>query len=382
MNLLVTHSFPPLIGGLENYWLNVVKQSNQQFVVLTNPLPKGTSEIEIPNVKIIRQKLWAWPVLKPSWLPWFWKLPNIVNKYRIDLIHFGHYTPISTATRIRMPKVPYLIYFHGTDLMKAVAGNFSRKMLVNNTDKAARIISNTEYLKNIALKNGINDKKISVVYPSVYPDKYIIDQDLSDKLKNKYNLKNRRVIISLGRLEYHKGQAVVLRALERIKSNLPSIIYLVIGDGSEKNNLIKLASKLGLNNNVKFIGKIDDNPLIKSTYLSLAEFTIMPSLETNDRKESFGLSAVESLACSKPVIMSRLGGASEIIDNDTNGLLVEPNNVNELKKAILKLLNDDNSLMKMGEVGLKTVEEKFNWYKNQTKLTQIWDEAKRYNTNL
>ncbi len=96
---------------------------------------------------------------------------------------------------------------------------------------------------------------------------------------------------------------------------------------------------------------------------------VMPSL-----KEGFGVAAVEAFACSRPVVATNVGGIPEIITDGKNGYLVNPNNMQELADAMIKMISDKKLMIQMGLNGYKVAKEKFDWSKSVKQMIEIYKE--------
>jgi len=155
------------------------------------------------------------------------------------------------------------------------------------------------------------------------------DENIRYEMRKKYNLENKKVLLSIGRIVGWKGHKLVIKILPELKE----FVYVVIGKGENLENLKKLAKKLDVKDRVLFLGEIDNKELYKS--INMADLFIQPSIG----HEAFGITLVEALSCGVPVIASRNGGMIDIIKDGENGFLFEINNKEDLKKKILEAIN-------------------------------------------
>jgi len=137
---------------------------------------------------------------------------------------------------------------------------------------------------------------------------------------------NKKIILSVCILKKAKRLDLVLTAMNLI--NDENLYYYIVGDGKEKDYLIKLVDKFNLRDKVFFVGKKPYNEI--NLWMNAADILVQPS-----EFESFGQIFVEALLCQTPVIGTNVGGIQEIVQNNKNGLLIESNNVNALKNAIV-----------------------------------------------
>lgn len=149
-------------------------------------------------------------------------------------------------------------------------------------------------------------------------------------LLDRYGLRDKTVLLTLGRLEAEeqaKGFDEVLDALESLASEIPDLAYLIVGDGTDRSRLEAKAQSLGLSERVTFAGFIPEEE--KVDHYRLADVYAMPS-----RLEGFGIVYLEAMACGIPVIGSNIDGSLEAIPDESFGITVDPDKPEELKKAI------------------------------------------------
>lgn len=172
------------------------------------------------------------------------------------------------------------------------------------------------------------------------------------RILNGIDLRNKIVLLSVGRLSPQKGFEYLIRALSEVKEKNKNFVSLIIGDGEERKKLESLTKKLGLEKEVIFIGKVFHDKLPR--YYHLADIFILPSLY-----ESFGIVFIEAMAAGLPIITTKTAAIPEIVSKNT-GILVKPKNSKELARAILMLMKDKNKRIRMGRNGVR-IAEKFDW---------------------
>jgi len=174
------------------------------------------------------------------------------------------------------------------------------------------------------------------------------------------------LIVSCGRLVGWKGLSVIIEAIAQI----PAVHYAVIGDGPDRTRLEKLAESRDLANRVHFLGIISHAHLPEA--LSQADLFVQPSVG----EEAFGISVIEAMACSLPVLASRKGGLLEVVVDGQTGLLLPAADVSAWRQAIASLLAEPQNLEAMGREGRKRVVSKFTWAANARKLEDLLLERK------
>jgi glycosyltransferase involved in cell wall biosynthesis len=173
-------------------------------------------------------------------------------------------------------------------------------------------------------------REVNLLYNGVDIDLFKKDENIKNEMRKKYSLEEKKILLSVGRIEGWKGFNLVIEILSQLPENF---IYVLIGKGKELENLKKLAKKLNVEDRVLFLGEIENKKLYK--YYNMADIFIQPSIG----KEAFGITLIEAMACGVPVIASNNGGMKEIVKNGENGFLFEINNKEDLKEKILKAMN-------------------------------------------
>jgi glycosyltransferase involved in cell wall biosynthesis len=163
----------------------------------------------------------------------------------------------------------------------------------------------------------------------------LVSPELAPTFREKYRLGDGFVFGYVGRLSHEKGVDILFQAFGGIAASLESVRLLVVGSGVERERLEERFGNEPWWRRVVFAGTLGWEEAMK--HLSVMDAVVVPS-----RFEGFGLSAVEAMAASKPVIAARTGGLVEIIEHGTSGLLYAPENVQELVECMFALLKDGN----------------------------------------
>ncbi|OGV25863.1 MAG: hypothetical protein A3F18_02800 [Legionellales bacterium RIFCSPHIGHO2_12_FULL_37_14] len=180
-----------------------------------------------------------------------------------------------------------------------------------------------------------------------------------ESTKDVYNLRHalalqgRLVIGIVGRLAVQKGHTILLDALAEIKKKVSNVILIVIGDGPEREILQRKAARLALTDSILWLGAQAQQDVFR--YYQVMNILVMPSLY-----EGFGLTAIEAMAFGLPVVGSNVAGLSEVIEHEKSGLLVRPGDADELKIALLRLINDKELIPKFGAYGKLRVDAYFS----------------------
>ena len=354
--LLFTLEYPPYYGGVANYYGNLVKH-----------WPKPLEIFVLDNkAGLINNKLF---VLK--WLPALLKLWKIIKQEKINYVLVGQILPLGTVAWLiaKITKIKYVVFLHGIDFTFATQQSIKRwltKKILKNSDK---IICCNSYVANLTenfcpeIKN-----KINIINPGVSELKSA-SQSAQNKLKEKYNLADKIILLSIGRLVKRKGFFDVIESLPKVLKKAPNLIYVIIGNGAEINNLRTKIKELNLVDKIIIIINADD--LERNNWLNLCDIFIMPSKNINGDFEGFGIVYLEANMAGKPVIASQSGGVGDAVVNGVNGLLVDQENIDKIADAIIKLVEDENLRKKLGESGRNRALKDFNWQRQAKKIFNI-----------
>jgi glycosyltransferase involved in cell wall biosynthesis len=176
-------------------------------------------------------------------------------------------------------------------------------------------------------------------------------------------------IIFIGRLYRYKGLDVLLKSFKKVVENRGDAHLFIVGNGPLKSALVRLSDELGLRDNVTFTDRLGDNE--KDKLLSECDIFVMPSI---NRGEAFGISQLDAMCFGKPIISTNIkgSGVTFVNKNGKTGVVVEPNNTQQLADAILKLLSNEKLRTQMGNEGRKRLLKYF------TKKSMIKETAKLY----
>ncbi len=193
--------------------------------------------------------------------------------------------------------------------------------------------------------------------------------------RRRHRLEGGPWLLTVARLDYHKGIDTVIRALPAIRAVFPTACYAVAGIGSRRDALERLVAELGLGDAVRLLGFVSDDEL--PALYNAADLFVLASRRYDLLVEGFGISIVEASASGLPVIGSRSGGIPEAIRDGETGFLVEPEDPAALAATAIRLLGDEGLRRRMGAAGRAAVESYYNWDRVAADLIGIDREFRR-----
>ena len=280
--------------------------------------------------------------------------------------------------------VPFGVLAHGADflLLQAKIGRsaFKRWTAARILRHCAVVVANSRWsaelvrsvLESLHLPALAAD--VRVVHLGTTPSRFHPDAD-PEPARRKYGLDGGPWLLTVARLDHHKGIDTVIRALPAVRAAVPAARYAVAGIGSRRETLERLVAELGLGDAVRLLGFVPDEDL-PSLYRA-ADVFVLASRRFDLLVEGFGISVVEASASGLPVIGSRSGGIPEAVREGVTGLIVEPEDPGAVATAAIRLLGDESLRRRMGHAGRAAVEEYYNWDRVAADLRRIDEEFRR-----
>ncbi|SDQ14862.1 glycosyltransferase [Virgibacillus salinus] len=348
-------------------WANAIAEKcDLTLITMHDPIEVVDSSITV--IKLKYPSPWGYLLNKKD----FEKKLKLVKP---DIIHIHQASGHATLAVIsNLNKIPTLLSVYGSDVFEFPEKTWLHKLLIYHNLKNINVIASTSH----SMKDHINK-----LYPQL--NKAIEVTPFGVNL-NSFRPCNARennsglVVGIVKRLETTYGIDYLIKAFhntilklnEEQKEDISGDIKLIIvGKGSERNNLELLSRKLNIQDKVEFIGRINHDEVPK--WLNKFDIYCAPSMI-----ESFGVAVIEASACGKPVIVSNVGGLPEVVDHTVTGFVFENKNIDELSDYLYKLILDESLRNKMGENGIAKVERLYNWEENVKDMYSIYKKIISY----
>jgi glycosyltransferase involved in cell wall biosynthesis len=287
------------------------------------------------------------------------KIREIIKSVNPDILH-SHYASSYGFLGSVVNYHPFFVSVWGSDIESFPYKSVFHKLIIRHTlKKADKILSASHYLA--ARTNEILKKEINVI-------PFGIDVEKFKPVNLKSNIKKRDIIIgTIKSLEEVHGVDILIRAFYIVKRKNPSvpIKLLIVGNGTKEKKLREIAASLLNPEDYLFQGYINHDLI--SDYHNKIDIPVYLS-----RKESFGVSVLESMSCGKPVVASSIGGLKEIINNGKDGFLVQSEDFNLAAEAIEKLVTDHALRIYLGNNGREKVINNYNWNDNLNKMISVY----------
>lgn len=325
----------------------------------------------LPNLK--RNPL-LWIEVPFFMLAMFFKTFAIARRLRPDVIHAHWVLPQGIIALIvgTILKIPVITTAHGADafgLKNCLLTSLKRIVIrhsyawTSNTDTTAASFSGANQTSNYnKIPMGVDVIKFSQGDPS--------------RLRTMAT-ENKTVILFVGRLVKKKGVDSLIKAFSLLPSPIKNeAILWIIGDGDQKSLLANLARSLGIQDSVSFLGQIDNDSL--PDYYAAADLFVGPSTTTDyGDTEGQGIVFAEAAASHLCVLATNSGGIPEVIIDGKTGILVPPDNIDELNSQMTRLLSDKDLRDTLANNAFRNVSRKFSWNTIADQFRDLYISAKK-----
>lgn len=315
------------------------------------------------EVEISSYPVFEFPLYTPALAS---KMIEVANFEKLDLLHVHYAVPHATSAYIAKKVIPnpdfrVITTLHGTDITLVGLEPSFLPVVKFSIEKSDGVTAVSRYLREKTQTNYSIETPIEVITNFIDPVEYRRKDDACKRHRLAPN--GERVLIHVSNFRAVKRVTDVIRTFDLVLKKMPAVLVLV-GDGPDRSSCEQLARELGIGDHVRFLGKQQELVEI----LSCADLFLMPS-----QSESFGLSALEAMACGVPVISSSVGGLPELVLHNQTGYIAEIGDVERMAKYAVDLLSNEPKRQMFAAEGRKRAEEQFH-------IDRIVDEYERYYT--
>jgi phosphatidylinositol alpha-1,6-mannosyltransferase len=271
--------------------------------------------------------------------------------------------------------VPYGVIVYGTELLM-IQEKIGRSRFKRGT--AASILGNARVLVAISgwtadLAREVLgmlelDMPVETVPLGTTPSHFRPGVD-SSAVRAKYGMNGGPWLLTVARLQWHKGIDTVMQALPAIRARHPHVRYAVVGTGDLLPQFERLRDELGLGEGVRFLGAVPDAEL--PALYNAADLYVGASRRVELLAEGFGISLVEASACGLAVVGGRSGGVADAVRDGETGILVDPDDPAAVAAGVNELLANPERRRQLGAAGRKAVEAYYNWDRVVADLIRI-----------
>jgi L-malate glycosyltransferase len=327
------------------------------FISYAQPIRLRGAEpnIHYHEVEVSRYPLFDYP---PYDLALATRMAEVAQLYDLDLLHVHYAIPHSVSAMLarqmlaagpRAQRLPFVTTLHGTDITLVGLDRSYLPITRYSIEQSDGVTAISNYLRDRTQRVFDVKNPIEVIYNSVNCDVYYRNPIAAEEMRREYALGNQRVLVHLSNFRPVKRLTDVIEIFDRVHKQIPSKL-LLIGDGPDRSVAEWLAVQKGIHDDVLFLGKQDQI----YDKLSIADIMLLPS-----ELESFGLAALEAMACEVVPISTRAGGVPEVVDHGNTGYLADVGDVDTMARYAIELLSNEQQLREMGKQARAAAMQRF-----------------------
>ena len=358
MYLIVTRSFPPELGGMQSLMWGLAKEMSKNFMIKVFADYQDKHKEFDQRVSFSIERVGGIKFLRKI------RKAQLINEFlkqnKVQGIIADHWKSLEL---IQSNKKKYCL-IHGKEINHPINSSQNKRILkiLNSVEK---VIANSEYTRNLAIKYGVNQDKVIVINPGVDPVKELNKKSL-EKVESLLKIKTPR-LITISRFDKRKNHEKIIMAIRNLKQKYPDIVYICIGYGDEEENIKSLVKELDLGGQVMFFKDIGED--LKNALIAKSNIFVMPSIIYKTSVEGFGIAYVEAAQYGVTSLGGKDGGASDAIEHDKTGLICDGNNLDEIYSS-LDLMIENKKYLELGR-NAKELSSKFNWSNTIEKYKKI-----------
>jgi len=325
------------------------------FISYKQPIRLNT---ERPNIHFHEVDVFNYPLFEypPYDLALATRMAEVSQLYDLDLLHVHYAIPHSVSALLarqmlgdgpRGRRLPFVTTLHGTDITLVGLDRSYLPITRYSINQSDGVTAVSNYLRERTMRVFDVKKDIEVIYNSVNCDVYTRNKNPADR--EEYAPKGERLLVHLSNFRPVKRVTDVIEIFDRVRKQIPAKLML-IGDGPDRSVAEWLTVQKGIHEDVLFLGKQDR----VQEKLGIADILLMPS-----ELESFGLAALEAMACEVVPIATRTGGVPEVIEHGVSGYLADVGDVDTMARYATELLNDESRLRALGKAARAAAQSRF-----------------------
>ena len=273
---------------------------------------------------------------------------DVINNHKLDLLHVHYAIPHASAAYMakqivqkKGKKIPFITTLHGTDITLVGRDKTYEPVVTFSINESDAITAVSHNLRDETYKSFDIKKEIEVIYNFVDVKRF--SKKPIDAFRKVIAPNGEKILVHASNFRKIKRVNDVIKIFTQVRKQLPAKL-LMIGDGPERPAMEILAKELGVQDDVRFVGKQEQMEEI----LLVSDLFLLPS-----EYESFGLAALEAMAAKVPVISSNAGGLPEININGETGYSANVGDVAAMSNYAIKLLSDEELFLKLKEGAYK-----------------------------
>ena len=350
MYLIITRSFPPDVGGMQNLMWGLTNELSKHYMLKVfadyqenhkNFDEQVSFSIErVAGIKLLRK----------------YRKAQLINEFikenKVEAVIADHWKSLELIKTSKKK----ICLIHSKEINHEKRSNLNKRVL-NVLNNVEVVVANSKYTKNLAIQCGVDEDKIIIINPGADPVP-ILNKKSLEKVQSLLKHKSPK-LITISRYDKRKNHEKVIMSLRNLKKIYPDIVYICIGYGDEEENIKKLVKELDLEEQVMFFKNISSE--LKNSLLAKSDIFVMPSIIYKKSVEGFGIVYIEAAQFGVPSLGGIDGGAADAIDHKKTGLICDGNDLDAVYSSINSML-ENKKYLEYGKAA-KENSVKFNWNK-------------------
>lgn len=310
------------------------------------------------------------------------RLFEVARELKPDVLHahspvLNAFPALNVGRRLGIPVVYEIRAFwedaavdHGTTTEGSLRYRATRAMETRAVQQVDAVTTICEGLRRDLVARGVPESKITVIPNAVDIDNFAFGVPGDDALRSELGLTGKRVLGFIGSFYAYEGLDLLLRALPTILLQAPDIALLLTGGGPQEENLKKLTQELGLQDHVKFTGRVPHAQVQR--YYSLVDVLVYPRHSMRLTDLVTPLKPLEAMAQGLLLVASDVGGHKELIRDGETGMLFRAGDADDLARSVLRLLAMQDRWPQLREAGRRYVETERNWTNSVARYRDVY----------
>jgi phosphatidylinositol alpha-1,6-mannosyltransferase len=368
--LVITNDLPPRVGGIQYYvdqlCRGLVAAGDRVTVYGSSSDGWQDWDAEAPYA-VVREPT---EMLLPT--------PRVrrhaqatVERLRPDVVVYGAAFPLGLMGPglRRATGVPYVAFTHGLEVSSARLPGGAQVLRRIGRDAAA--VTFVSHWCRSLLQPGFGPgPRYELLPPAVDPADFHPGVD-GTAVRDRYGFGDDPVVVCVSRMVERKGQDQLIRALPELRRRVPGARLLLVGGGPFRDELVSLASRVGVSDHVVIAGQVSDEEL--PAHYAAGDVFAMPCRERRGglEVEAFGIVFIQAQAIGRPVVAGDIGGVPDALDAGRTGLLVDGESLDAVTDGVAALLGDPERATRMGEAAAEFVSSGFTWDRRTADLREL-----------
>jgi len=280
------------------------------------------------------------------------KIAEVVLEHNIDVWHAHYAIPFAVASLLARDMTPPERHFglvttlHGTDITLVGTDSSFRRITKYSMEKSCAVTAVSDWLRDETMREFNLEKPVRTIYNFIDPEKF----NGTPVARNCFSDGHEKIVMHISNFRAVKRVTDVVRAFRKILDHVDARL-LMVGEGPERMASVRVAKQLGIEDRVRYLGNHEDI----QNLLPCADLVFQPS-----EHESFGLVALEAMACRVPVLATDSGGVREVVTHGEHGYLTEVGDIEAMARYAVEILSNPFLAAEMGQKGRAAALARFN----------------------